>query len=237
VSVSTVTVTEGAQHIFVSWGGDASGTASPSNAITMNSPKTATANWKTQYYLAISTNFGTVSPSNGWYDSGATLDITTAAPSPGEGERYVWSRWAGTGVGNYTGTSKSSQVTIESPLTEVASWTQQYKLTVASPYGTPTPLSKWFDSGTNITASVKSPVAGAVVTQYICTGWKGSGSVPASGVATSLQFNIVQPSSITWNWETQFLCLPLIIIMVIVSVVSAVIAVYLLLRRRHKSTV
>jgi hypothetical protein len=204
----------------------------------MNGPKTATANWKTQYYLAISTNFGTVSPSNGWYDAGVAVDISTTAPSAREGERYVWNRWTGTGAGNYTGTSKSAQVTMDGPTAEVASWTQQYMLTVASPHGTPTPLSEWFDSGTSITASVNSPVAGIIVTQYICKGWTGSGSVPASGAATSLQFMINQPSSIIWNWETQFLSLPLIIIVVIiVSVVLAVIAVYLLLRRRHNSAV
>jgi hypothetical protein len=37
------------QHMFVGWSGDASGTASTSNSITMNGPKTAKALWETQY--------------------------------------------------------------------------------------------------------------------------------------------------------------------------------------------
>ncbi len=235
VSPSTVTETADTQHTFASWSGDASGTASSSNAIAMNSPKTATANWKTQYYLTVTTNFGSISPSSGWYDAGATVDISTTAPSTGESERYIWNGWTGTGTGNYTGTSNSTQVTMNSAVTEAASWTQQYMLTVNSPYGTPTPLSGWFDAGTSITASVDSPVAGIIVTQHSCTGWAGSGSVSASGAATSVQFTIDQPSSLTWNWETQFLLIPLIVIItVIVSIVTAVSAAYFLLRRKRR---
>jgi subtilisin family serine protease len=235
VSPSTVTETADTQHTFSSWSGDASGTASPSNAITMNSPKTATANWKTQYYLTVTTIFGSVSPSSGWHDAGATVDISAVAPSTGEGERYVWNWWTGTGTGNYTGTSNSAQVTMNSAVTEAASWTQQYMLTVTSPYGTPTPLSGWFDTGTSITASVDSPVAGIIVIQHSCTGWAGTGSVPASGAATSVQFTIEQPSSLTWNWEIQYLLMPLIVLItVIVSAVTAVSAAYLLLRRKRR---
>jgi hypothetical protein len=73
--------------------------------------------------------------------------------------------------------------------------------TVSSPYDSPTPTSGWFNDGTNITETVTSPVAGPTGTQYVCTGWTGTGSVPASGTATSVTFTITQPSSITWLWE------------------------------------
>jgi subtilisin family serine protease len=235
VSPLTVTETADTQHVFASWSGDASGTASPSNAITMNSPKTATANWKTQYHLTVTTNFGSVSPSSGWYDSGSKVDISAATPSTGEGERYIWNGWTGIGTGNYTGTSNSAQITMNSVVTEAASWTQQYMLTVTSPQGMPRPLSGWFDTGTSIKASVESPAAGIIVTEHGCTGWAGTGSVPASGTATSVQFTIDQPSSLTWNWETRYLLVPLIVIItVIVSAVTAVSAAYLVARRRRR---
>jgi subtilisin family serine protease len=237
VSPSTVTETADTQYTFSSWGGDASGTTSSSEAITMTSPKTVTANWKTQYHLAVSTNFGSVSPSNGWYDAGSEVNISATAPSTSEGERYVWNGWAGTGAGNYTGTGTSVQVTMNSAVTEVASWTHQYMLTVNSPYSAPTPATNWFDAGTSITASVDSLVAGPIVIQYSCTGWTGTGSVPESGAAASMQFTIEQPSSITWNWETQYLLVPLIVIIIVPVAVCAGVAAYMLLRRRHKGAV
>ena len=38
--------------------------------------------------------------------------------------------------------------------------------------------------------------------RYACTGWTGSGSVPASGTGTNATFEIEVDSSIEWNWET-----------------------------------
>jgi subtilisin family serine protease len=233
LSSGTVSGGTGVQYVFTGWGNDTSGTDLTSNGIIMNEPKTATANWKTQYYLATSTNFGSVSPSNGWYDAGSTLNISAAAPSAGSDERYFWNGWTGSGSDNYTGTDNSPSVAMNSAVNETASWTHQYMLTVTSPYGSPTPISGWFDAGTSIIASVDSPIAGTIVTQYVCNGWTGTGSIPAAGAATSLQFTIDQPSSITWNWKTQYLPVPLIVI-IIVTVALTGLAIYLLLRRRHK---
>jgi uncharacterized repeat protein (TIGR02543 family) len=38
----------------------------------------------------------------------------------------------------------------------------------------------------------------------VCTGWTGTGSVPPSGSDTNVYFVINAPSSITWNWKTQY---------------------------------
>jgi len=75
-----------------------------------------------------------------------------------------------------------------------------WMLTVSSAYDSPSPSSGLFDDGTNITASVTSPAPIGSGTQYICTGWSGSGSVPASAKASSVTLNINQALSITWNW-------------------------------------
>jgi hypothetical protein len=78
------------------------------------------------------------------------------------------------------------------------------QLAVVSAYDSPSPTSGVFTYGTSITASVTSPVAGPAGTQYVCTGWTGTGDVPASGTGTTLTFTITQNSSITWNWKTQY---------------------------------
>jgi KaiC/GvpD/RAD55 family RecA-like ATPase len=38
----------------------------------------------------------------------------------------------------------------------------------------------------------------------VCTGWNGTGSVPASGTNASTNISITEPSSVTWDWETQY---------------------------------
>jgi uncharacterized delta-60 repeat protein len=79
-------------------------------------------------------------------------------------------------------------------------------LTVESDYGSPIPPvgSNYFNYGMTITASVTPPFSGLPGTRYVCTGWTGTGSVPASGSTNSVTFLITENSSITWNWQTQY---------------------------------
>ena len=41
-------------------------------------------------------------------------------------------------------------------------------------------------------------------TRFRCSGWSGSGSIPAEGVSNELAFPINDPTRLTWKWETQF---------------------------------
>jgi hypothetical protein len=100
--------------------------------------------------------------------------------------------------------SHSSPITANCDMTIRATYHTEYYLKVISAHDTPTPASGWFVEGEEITAEVSSPVGGGG-SRYICTGWTGSGSVPSSGSQKSVTFKINEPSSITWNWETQYL--------------------------------
>jgi hypothetical protein len=113
----------------------------------------------------------------------------------------------GYGWANTTGLStlQTGTLTILGPGGMTGNYRTQYYLTVTSPYDSPTPASGWFDSGALVTASVTSPASGPAGTRYICTGWTGTGSVPASGSSTTASFTMTQASSITWNWKTQYL--------------------------------
>jgi uncharacterized repeat protein (TIGR02543 family) len=155
--------------------------------------------------LTMSTNYGTVTPGNGTYNSGSTVTITATPPTAGQGEQYVFLGWTGTGIGSYTGSANPTTVTtMTDNITETATWGHQYYLTVTSANGSPSPSSGWFNGGSSVTASVASPVSAGTGTQYVCTGWSGTGSVPASGSQSALTFTINSPSSITWNWQTQY---------------------------------
>jgi hypothetical protein len=81
---------------------------------------------------------------------------------------------------------------------------QNVQLTITSAHDSPTPTSGSYTPGTSITASVTPVVAGPTGTQYVCTGWTGTGDVLASGTGTTVTFTITQDSSISWNWKTQY---------------------------------
>jgi len=74
-------------------------------------------------------------------------------------------------------------------------------LTVASAYGSPVPAVGVNNttSGTNVNASVASPVAIAAGTQVQVTGYTGTGDAP-TGAGASVSFTIANPSTLTWNW-------------------------------------
>jgi uncharacterized repeat protein (TIGR02543 family) len=203
-------VVDGERYVWLGWTGTGSGSYSGTDnpaTITMNSPITETASWGHEYRLIMDTNIGTTDPSaeENWYDAGSTVQISATAPAATSDERYVWLGWTGTGSGSYSGTDKPASITMNGPITQTAAWKQEYQLTVTSSYGSPTPESGWVEAGESITASVTSPVDGpSSTTRYSCSGWTGTGSVSTSGTTTSTTFTMNEPSSITWNWNTQY---------------------------------
>jgi uncharacterized repeat protein (TIGR02543 family) len=233
LSSDTISANPGARYVFAGWSGDATGSSpSESDPVIMDGPKTATANWKAQYYLNTSANFGTVSPGSGWYDAGSSVTIIPTAPNVASGERYVWNNWAGTGANSYSGNNTQTTVTMLNPINETASWSHQYTLTVQSKYGSPTPTTGWLDAGTLVNATVDTPLPGSIISQFNCSGWSGTGSVPLSGRTNSVRFTLTQPSTIKWNWDTQYLLLPLAVVIGVPAVL--VIAVIFIALKRNK---
>nr|MDO8135478.1 hypothetical protein [Candidatus Njordarchaeum guaymaensis] len=164
---------------------------------------TLSATYKTQYYLIVDSTHG-VTGGQGWYDESDTARavVTPLIVSGPEGIRYVFAEWSSDATGT---TSPSDPITMNRAKTATANWKTQYYLTVDSTCDTPTPMSGWFDADTEITASVTSPWPQDVTdTRYVCTGWRGTGSVPPTGTDTSVIFTVSGPSSITWNWKTQY---------------------------------
>lgn len=139
VTPLTVSGPAGFQYVFTHWGGDASGTTSPSNPITMDAPKTAIANWKTRYYLTVRTDPpGIVTiPGEGWYD--ASFGVSLTAPSV---SGYVFQYWDVDGVSQGVDV-KTIIVPMGTPHTATAHykaipvggiWTPTNKLKLLAPY-------------------------------------------------------------------------------------------------------
>jgi len=185
---------------------------SQSGFIIVSTPGEVTGNYKTQYFLTNLTDpqeVGVIHISHsppygdGFYDLNTIVNLTAENPvNISTGSRYRFIYW----YGNVTDTSPSTSVIMDSAKTVTAKYLIQYQLTVTSAHNEPYPTKgdHWFDAGSSIKASVTSPADVSGDTGYRCIGWTGTGSVPTSGTTTSVTFTISGPSSITWNWETQY---------------------------------
>ena len=81
--------------------------------------------------------------------------------------------------------------------------TRNYVLNVNSAFGSPVPAvgshSNWCWKST-VTASVDSAVM-VGGTNYSCSGWGGTGTIPTLGSGTNIVFTLVEPvTTVNWNW-------------------------------------
>jgi len=185
--------------------------------VLMDKPKTVTAMYVIQYKVTVTQSgvnadfTGTITliddnpysftglPAPFWWDKDSSHSFAFQSPltvTVGV-KQYVWTSTTG------LSTSQGEFITVSASGTITGHYKTQYHLTVTSPYGSPTPVTGWFDASASITVSVTSPSSGPTGTRYVCTGWTGTGSVPASGSATTVTFTIAQGSTVTWNWKTQ----------------------------------
>jgi uncharacterized repeat protein (TIGR02543 family) len=199
VTPITVAGPVGTQYVFTGWSPSTLGSSSTSNTINMTGPMTASAIWQTQYYLTVSSTYGTPDGA-GWYNSSANAYVSVSPTTvPGAtGIQYVFTGWSG----NATGTSSTSNpILMSGPATATVIWQTQYYLNVSSAYGT-TGGSGFYNSGTNVSATVSSlTVAGATGTQYVFTGWSGDAS---STTSPSNAIIMNGPNTATANWKTQY---------------------------------
>jgi hypothetical protein len=152
-------------------------------------------------YFTVSSAYDSPTPMSGWFNDGTNITESVTSPVAGAtGTQYVCTGWTGTGSVPSSGTTTSVTFTINASSSITWNWKTQYYFTVSSPYDSPNPKSGWFDSGTSITEYVTHTVVRGHGGYYTCWGWEGTGSVPASGVGTSVTFTITQPSRITWLW-------------------------------------
>jgi Divergent InlB B-repeat domain len=92
-----------------------------SETVTISANHSVAVTFATEFWLSVASGpGGSVTPTaNGWYASGASVDLS-AVPSLG----YVFEQWNGTGSGSYTGATSTGTVTMNGPVTEIASFGQ-----------------------------------------------------------------------------------------------------------------
>ena len=158
--------------------------------------------WTTNYCVSVSTSgFGTADFDNGWIADGSNL-VVNLTPSihsyrialSGDTNDVVL---AGTQLDiPVRGTARAIDVSID----EV-----RPKLVIATPQGASDPVvgEHEYLSDAEVTVSAIAPDPSGGV-RAVCTGWTGTGSVPASGDLDSVTFTITEDSSLTWEWTTGY---------------------------------
>ena len=158
--------------------------------------------WTTNYLVSVSTTgFGTSDFESDWIADGSNV-VITISPSI---HSYSIALSGDTGGAILDGTNLTFQVCGAARSIGVSIDEVKPHLVVVSEQGAPTPAvgDNLFNSDAEVTASAAAPdPAGGV--RAVCTGWTGTGSVPASGEGDSVTFVITEDSSITWNWATGY---------------------------------
>jgi len=192
--------------------------------IDMSAPHSVAFTSVTQYYLAVSSPYGSAAGSS-WYDEGSSvpvsLDVTTV--DHGNQTRHVFVGWSG---GSASG-SASESVVVGGPETVTASWKTQYFLNVTSQLGQ-VGGSGWYDAGASATASVTPTRSSAGFLSYnVFSGWTGS----ASGGNGTITLTMDSPKAIKASWGVDSTQLYLL---TVVLAAAALAAAFVVMRRRGR---
>jgi hypothetical protein len=201
----TATPYEG--YTFLNWTGDTSGLNTKTNPLVLavEQARDLTANFSANTYIITSSagDKGRIWP-EGPTDV-AFGDTQSFAITPNDGYRVASVTVDGTNIGTmtvYTFNNVSAAHTIHADFE-----LDEYTLTVASDHGNPVPAGSthWYDANTEIACSLGGSPVLSGTTQYVCTGWSGTGSVPSTGTRTNTDlFTLTNNSSITWTWRTNY---------------------------------
>ncbi len=165
-----------------------------------------------QYSLLLSTNSGTISPSNSSYNENSTVSITATPPVATAEERYIWLGWLGQGTGNYTGMNNPAQIAMNGAINETAQWQHQYLVTLNSSglasdaTGTSLtveesnnsfsdlPTSIWVDSGNSLNFTYEPTIYSTTnLKQFVLT-----------NITASSPLVITAPTTVMATYKTQY---------------------------------
>jgi hypothetical protein len=204
----------GTQYLYSSLSG--CGQTAQSASFTATASCTVTAAYTTQYQLTMAaspSNGGTTSPAAGtyWENSGSSVAISET-PS----KNYVLDTWIGTGTVSYSSTAASSSITMNSPISETASYYSPVQITydISSMSGTSGtvlttnntsysysqfPVTIGVPYGSSVQYAFASPVSGYTNTQYAFSSLSGCGQS-----AQSATFTATAGCTVTAAYTTQY---------------------------------
>ena len=154
--------------------------------------------WQIGYSIKIVSSYGNISSYSN-YSAYATTGISTPEYvniSNGIREKFIG--WKGVGYGSYTGNSSSASISMDSNITETASWVRQYYVNVTTPYGNATG-SGWYDANSTAYLNLKSSSI------YVGYGSREEFINWSNGMDNPRPILVVDsPKAITANWALQY---------------------------------
>lgn len=181
------------RRVFTSWSGDSTSTT-PSSSIRMNAPKTVTAQFKTQFYVNVTSPYDSPTGSD-WHDKGTTVTFSVSSPVDyGNRSRHTFVQWSG----DSTSDQPSSLIMVDSPKLVEAGWRLQHFLSVESEIGDPKGEG-WHDSGSEAGFSVTEVVDFGNDTRAVFDAWEGDSTVTSS----SAKVGMSRPKKVTTTWRIQ----------------------------------
>ncbi len=183
------------RYTFASW----SDGGLRSHAVVVSGPMTLIASFQTQFFLEVSSPYGTVSCDSPdcWYVANATANFVVspllAHGTPGT--RYVFTGW----LGDSSETTAAASVLMDGPRVVGAVWETEHELTVASPHGTAAGAG-WYRAKSDVSFSVSpTTVDGSPGTRYVFQAWTGASTANTSGASVRMD----GPRTVTAAWGTE----------------------------------
>lgn len=107
------------RYVFTEW---SDGSTSNPRTISVSSDKISIAYMKLQYFLAVFSLHGSVSPGSGWFDSGENVTLTVDSPVVGFLIQHVFEGWSG----DVQSDAPRVTVLMDGPKTVIARWRADY---------------------------------------------------------------------------------------------------------------
>ncbi|MFO7889502.1 MAG: T9SS type A sorting domain-containing protein [bacterium] len=186
VSIDSRDIEQNNKYLFTNWSGDKYSTDT-SLVISMDTPKSLTANWDIEHYLTINSSYGNPR-GQGWYSKNSWASFSVTTPDVKGKTKYIFQNW----TGDYTGQSSNASILMDTSKTINAEWNTQYYLTlgknpVTGGNTTPSPPGLWVDETQEIQLSASPAV------NYLFSEWNGD--IETNENPTSI--NMTKPMDIT----------------------------------------
>ena len=107
---------------------------SSATSITVAAPTTLTATYSAQYYLTVSSQYDSPSPTSRWYDNNTSITAFVSSPASG----FTCSGWSGTGSVPSSGSSSATTFAITAPSTITWNWYDASATPTPAPTAAPT---------------------------------------------------------------------------------------------------
>ena len=155
--------------------------------------------WQLGFSLDVLSQYGNLSGTNQYL---AYKGVRISAPDVlylNQNSRVAFEQWNGTGVGSYSGTSPSQNITLYSNVTEIADWNLQYIFNLTSHFGTVTGYG-WHSANSVVNYSVNSSdIYSNRTARWDFEEWSNG----ATGTNASIVMS--EPYSIYAIWQRQYL--------------------------------